>query len=114
MLLTTYRRDGTPVGTPVSVAVDGDRAFVRTFHKAWKVKRIRNNTEVEIALSAVRGRPIGPALRARARLLAGEEDAHASRTISRKYRILEGTFVPLMFFVMRYRMIHYELTLLTP
>jgi hypothetical protein len=30
VLLTTYRRDGTPVGIPVHIAVDGDRAFVRT------------------------------------------------------------------------------------
>jgi hypothetical protein len=27
VLLTTYKRDGTPVGTPVSIAFDGDRAF---------------------------------------------------------------------------------------
>ena len=27
ILLTTYRRDGTPVGTPFHVAVEGDRAF---------------------------------------------------------------------------------------
>ena len=31
VLLTTYRRNGTPVGTPVHIAVDGDRAFVRTW-----------------------------------------------------------------------------------
>ena len=30
VLLTTYRRDGTPVGTAVNIAVDGDRAYVRT------------------------------------------------------------------------------------
>jgi len=43
VLLTTYRRNGAPVGTPVNIAVEGDRAFVRTFDKAWKLKRIRNN-----------------------------------------------------------------------
>ncbi len=30
VLLTTYRRDGTPVRTPVNITVDGHRAFVRT------------------------------------------------------------------------------------
>ncbi|MHB8330215.1 MAG: hypothetical protein ACYDD6_11450 [Acidimicrobiales bacterium] len=25
-LLTTFKRDGTPVGTPVNLAVEGDRA----------------------------------------------------------------------------------------
>ena len=61
VLLTTYRRDGTPVGTPVSIAVDGDQAFVRTWDTAWKVKRIRNNPEVEVAPSTLRGKPTGPA-----------------------------------------------------
>jgi hypothetical protein len=32
ILLTTYKRDGTPVATPVSLAFDGERAFDRTLH----------------------------------------------------------------------------------
>lgn len=31
VLLTSYRRNGTPVGTPVSIAVNGEHAFVRTW-----------------------------------------------------------------------------------
>ena len=57
VLLTTYRRDGTPVSTPVDIVVDGDRAFVRTFDTAWKLKRIRNNSTVKIAPSTARGKP---------------------------------------------------------
>ena len=38
ILLTTYKRDGTPVPTPVSIAFDGDRAFFRSYNKAWKTK----------------------------------------------------------------------------
>ncbi len=34
VLLTTYKRDGTQVGTPVHIAVDGDHAYVRTY-AAW-------------------------------------------------------------------------------
>ncbi len=30
ILLTTYKRDGTPIGTPVSIAFDGERAFFRS------------------------------------------------------------------------------------
>jgi hypothetical protein len=33
MLLTSYKRDGSPVGTPVSVAFDGDRAFFRSYDR---------------------------------------------------------------------------------
>jgi PPOX class probable F420-dependent enzyme len=51
ILLTSYRRDGTPVGTPVSIAVDGDHAYIRTYDAAWKQKRMRRNPEVTIAPS---------------------------------------------------------------
>ena len=77
VLLTTYRRNGTPVGTPVHIAVDGDRAFVRTWDATWKLKRIRNNPEVEVAPSTMRGEPTGPAIHARARVLEGAESAYA-------------------------------------
>ena len=33
-MLTTYKRDGTPVPTPVSIAFDGDRAFFRSYDQA--------------------------------------------------------------------------------
>ncbi len=41
VLLTTCRRNGAPVGAPVNIAVEGARAFVRTWDTAWKLKRIR-------------------------------------------------------------------------
>ena len=47
ILLTTYRRDGTPVGTPVNIAVDGDHAYIRTYDRAGKAKRQRHNPNVE-------------------------------------------------------------------
>ena len=43
VLLTTYKRDGTPVGTAVNIAVEGDLAYFRTWDTAWKLRRIRNN-----------------------------------------------------------------------
>ena len=110
VLLTTYRRDGTPVGTPVHIAVDGDRAFVRTFDTAWKLKRIRNNPEVEVAPSTARGKPTGPAIRARARVLSGDESMYAGRAIARKYPILQGFLVPLVHRLRRNKTMHIELT----
>ena len=59
VLFTTYRGNGTPVDTPVNIAVDGDRACVRTFDTAGKLKRIRKNSIVEIAPSTGRGKPTG-------------------------------------------------------
>ncbi|GGZ95224.1 PPOX class F420-dependent oxidoreductase [Streptomyces echinoruber] len=111
VLLTTYKRDGTGVGTPVNIAVDGDRAYFRTPGGTWKVKRIRNNPEVELAPSTFRGRPTGPAVRARARLLepGGAEDRHAARLLRRKYPFVQGVLVPLAHKLMRTRTLHYEL-----
>jgi PPOX class probable F420-dependent enzyme len=109
VLLTTYRRDGTPVGTPVSIAVEGDHAYIRTYGSAWKLKRMRNNPLVEVAPSTVRGRPTGPAIKARARLLDGEEATHASRLLARKHPILHGFLVPLTHRLWREQTVHLEL-----
>ena len=109
-LLTTYKRDGTPVATPVTIAVDGDRAYVRTWDSAWKAKRMRNHPAVLVAPSTVRGRATGPAIAARARLLDGDEARQAARAIARRQPILQGLLVPLAHRLMRYRTLHYELT----
>ena len=110
VLLTTYRRDGTPIGTPVNIVVDGDRAFVRTFDTAWKLKRIRKNPTVEIAPSTVRGKPTGSAIGARARVLGGSESDHASRELNKKHPILHGILVPLVHRLRGDETVHIELT----
>jgi len=112
VLLTTYRRDGTPVRAPVSIAVDGDRAFVRTYERSRKARRLRANPLVEIAPSTTRGTPTGPAVRARARKLAGDEWRYAGHLLRRKYPLLQGLLVPSMHHLLRARWgrtMHYEL-----
>ena len=113
VLLTTYRRDGTGVGTPVHIAVDGERAFIRTWDTAWKLRRIRNNPEVEVAPSTVGGRPTGPAIRARARVLGGAESKYAAEMLSRKYPILHGVLIPRLHRLRGNRTMHIELTPVT-
>jgi uncharacterized protein len=110
ILLTTYRRDGTPVGTPVSIAFDGDRAFFRSYDKAWKTRRLRNNPQVEFAPATLRGKPTGPSARGRATLLAGEQAHVAARALARRHRVLQGILVPLAHRLKGYRTLHYELT----
>ncbi len=109
VLLTTFRRDGTPVGTPVSLAVDGERAFVRSPGDAWKVKRIRRNPHVEIAPCTPRGRPTGPAVPALARPLQGDDAKRAARALRRKHPLLQGVLVPLAHRLMRCGTAHFEL-----
>ena len=111
--LTTYRRDGTPVATPVSIAVDGDRAFVRSFEKAGKTRRLRNNPAAEVAPSTARGKPTGPPIRAELRRLDGAEYRHAARLLVRKHPLLHGILVPLTHRVGRAktgRTVHFALT----
>ena len=106
--LTTFKRDGTPVGTPVHIAVAGGKAYFRTPHKTWKVKRLRNNPRVEIAPSTFRGKATGAAVTGTARLLTGEEDRAARKAIGAKYRVLQGVLVPLAHRLLRQRTLHYE------
>lgn len=111
VLLSSRRRDGSEVHTPVNIAVEGDHAYIRTFSSAWKVDRMRNHPVVRIGPCTVGGRPTGPQIEARARLLqAGSaEDTHAARMISRKHPALQGVVVPLVHRVKRDRTLHYEL-----
>jgi PPOX class probable F420-dependent enzyme len=95
VLVTTYRRNGRPVGTPVSLAVDGDHAYIRTFEKAGKTRRIHGNPRVDIAPSTARGRPTGPAIQAMARRLEGAEARRAARLLAHKHPLLHGLLVPL-------------------
>lgn len=47
ILLKTRRRDGAWVGTAVSIVVQGDHAYIRTYDKSWKSKRLANFPEVK-------------------------------------------------------------------
>ena len=109
VLLTTYKRDGTGVGTPVSIAFDGDRAFFRTWHKAWKTKRLAREPSVKVAPCTLRGEPTGPALSAQARLLEGQDAHLAATALARRHPFLQRLLVPMMHRLMRYRTMHYEL-----
>lgn len=53
--LTTFRRSGAPVATPVWVVADGDRLLVTTAPESGKVKRIRHTDRGEVAPCDMRG-----------------------------------------------------------
>jgi PPOX class probable F420-dependent enzyme len=109
ILLTTFRRDGTPVGTPVSIAVEGDHGYIRTYASSGKFKRIRKNPRVEIAPSTFRGHVTGPAIRGEVRVLDGVEAEHARALIERKHAWLHGRLVPLAHRLTGKRTVYLEL-----
>lgn len=85
-LLVTYRADGTPVPTPVWLAVDDrGRMFVKTRADAGKAKRVRRDGRALIAPCTTRGRPTGPARPATATIVSADGRRHAEECLARAY-----------------------------
>jgi PPOX class probable F420-dependent enzyme len=87
LLVTTFRKDGTPVPTPVWAAQNGDELIVWTQTTAGKVKRIRNNPTVELAECDLRGKPRGETVKGTARILDADATEHGRRVLRKKYGI---------------------------
>ncbi|MEU3400412.1 PPOX class probable F420-dependent enzyme [Streptomyces filamentosus] len=85
--LTTHRKDGTGVSTPVWYAVEDGRVYVWTRADSWKVKRLRKDPKVELAVCDVRGNvPEGAArLSGTARLATPDELGRVRKMLARKY-----------------------------
>jgi hypothetical protein len=85
VLLTTFKRDGTPVPTPVWVVRDGGELLVWTSPRTGKYKRIRNNPRVTLVPCSFRGKPYGEPVVGAARLLSEPEMSKVIDKIKWKY-----------------------------
>jgi uncharacterized protein len=83
--LTTFRKTGAAVATPVWFGEQDDKLYVMTRSDMGKTKRIRNNSQVRVAPCTIRGKVTGPEFAATARLLPPEDFARARQPIDRKY-----------------------------
>lgn len=124
VVLTTYRRDGREVDTPVHLAVEDGRAFVRTYGKALKTKRLRRHPGAVLWRASNGSKPAllallapkqtqrtGRGTRVRSRELSGEEATAAGRALARKYPILHGFLIPAVHrYAYRTPTVHFELT----
>ncbi|MFE9043920.1 PPOX class F420-dependent oxidoreductase [Streptomyces sp. NPDC007818] len=88
VLLTTFRRDGRAVPTPVWVMRDGDCLAVWSAADAGKVKRIRNGGRVTVAPCDWRGTPKGEPVPGIADLPADQDTAHYLDLMKRKYGLV--------------------------
>jgi uncharacterized protein len=84
--LTTFRRNGEPVATPVWFVDLAGTLYVYSDATAGKVKRIRNDQRVEIAACTIRGTITGPTLIGEARIVTDQREiATAKAAINAKY-----------------------------
>jgi PPOX class probable F420-dependent enzyme, Rv2061 family len=88
VLLTTFRKDGRAVPTPVWVVRDGEHLAIWTVRDSGKVKRIRRNGDVLIGPCDVRGRPTGDQVPGRATVLDATGTARVKAALARKYGLL--------------------------
>ncbi|GAA2158394.1 hypothetical protein FHX52_2420 [Humibacillus xanthopallidus] len=86
--LTTFRRSGEPVATPVWVARDGDELVVITIDGVGKTKRLAHTSRVELRECDMRGTvpDSAPTHHGTARVVRSpEEIADVKRAIGKKY-----------------------------
>jgi PPOX class probable F420-dependent enzyme len=67
--LTSFRRDGSAVATPVWFVAENGHLLVETDADSYKVKRIRRDAHVRVAACDARGRLRGEPVDAEARIL---------------------------------------------
>lgn len=86
--LTTFRRSGAPVATPVWVTCRDGHLYVITSVDSGKVKRLRHTSRVLLAPCDVRGKTSGPTVAGTARLLDEDGTAMVRGLVNDKYGLL--------------------------
>jgi PPOX class probable F420-dependent enzyme len=83
--LETFKKSGQGVQTPVWFVLHDDALYAYTEADSWKVKRIRNNPRVRVAVCNIRGAVKGSWIDGTASIIEGEERLAADRLLNRKY-----------------------------
>jgi PPOX class probable F420-dependent enzyme len=78
-LLTTFRPGGEAVGTPLSIAVAGGKAYFVTPSDSGKAKRLAHTDRVTLAPCTITGKVTGQTVHGRARRLAPDERRWAAK-----------------------------------
>jgi PPOX class probable F420-dependent enzyme len=84
--LTTFRKNGVAVATPVGFVESHGTIYVRTSAATGKVKRIRNSGRVMLAPCSAGGKVVGSQVEGKASLLSDQEEiARAVTAFASKY-----------------------------
>lgn len=76
--ISTRKRDGSRVNTPVWFACQSNSFYLFSEGKAGKVKRIRNFADVNICPCTVLGKPLGEWQEAKATILENPEEKNTA------------------------------------
>ncbi len=89
--LTTFRKSGVAVVTPVWFAFDPDngrKLYVVTTEETGKAKRLRNNPRVVLAPCNSGGKVHGPEVEGVATFVAEAESPHANAVLAKRFGFL--------------------------
>jgi PPOX class probable F420-dependent enzyme len=100
--VTSFKRDGTGVATPVWFVIDGERLLAMTDPASFKAKRIRRNPVVEVAPCSASGGLRGEPIPGLATFL-DDGIPRVERLMARKYRVDRVLILPIYRLVQRLR-----------
>lgn len=83
--LTTYRKTGVAVSTPVWFAEDGRYLYIFSASEAGKVKRLRNSSRAQVTHCSFHGKLLGAVHKAEATLLEGGDITAVHSLFRQKY-----------------------------
>jgi PPOX class probable F420-dependent enzyme len=90
--LSTFRRNGKPVGSTVLFALENGKMYVTTGVDSWKVKRIRNNPNVKAEPCSASGQILGSSVSGVARVMSADESEVARRALLGRNRLERRLF----------------------
>ena len=91
--LTTFRKTGQAVTTPVWFAISLGTIYVETHADAGKLKRLRHTARVTLAPCTYSGKVTGSLSEGNARILTeSEESTAASAALAKKYGLMCGLY----------------------
>jgi len=81
----TYKKDGSPVRTPVWFVIDNDLLYVITREYTGKVKRLKNNQNVRIVSCSFQGEPKNEWVEGKAQIITGNDADKIIKLRKKKY-----------------------------
>jgi PPOX class probable F420-dependent enzyme len=101
--LETLRKSGLAVATPVWFLKEGDTLYIRTPASSGKVKRVRNNQRVRVAVCDRRGNLSSEWIKGKAGFADAREAERINKLLNDKY----GAFKRIFDFMAGFRKVQY-------